>query len=145
MWYSNFHIFANDRIHKSITACLSSCTSLTSNSGWEFFSLIQSWTTKLIISKTIFILNHTYRMFSLVIIFSIFFQIFHVKSTHSSHQQSPCVMTSAQPIMWIKLLPFHHNPTGFTHSQCCHPFYIYVITMMLAHFFIDCRWVFYHV
>jgi len=40
---SKFQIFANDKIHESITTCLSSCTSLTSNLGWDCFSLIQSW------------------------------------------------------------------------------------------------------
>ncbi len=40
---SKFHIFANDRIHEFITTCPSSCTSLTSNSGWECPPLIQSW------------------------------------------------------------------------------------------------------
>lgn len=33
---SNFYIFSNHRIHESITTCPSSCTSLTSNSGWEW-------------------------------------------------------------------------------------------------------------
>ncbi len=47
---------------------------------------------KLIISKTIFFHNHTYRMFSLVISSLVFSRILHVKSTRSSHQQSPCVM-----------------------------------------------------
>jgi len=96
---------------------------------------------KLIISKTIFIRNHTYRIFSLVISSLVFLQFFHVKYAHSSHQLSPFVMTSAQPIAWIKLLSFHHTPTGFTHSQCWHPFYIYVMTMMPSHFFTSCRWV----
>lgn len=40
---SKFYIFASDQIHKSITTCLSSCTSLTSNSSWEVSSLIQWW------------------------------------------------------------------------------------------------------
>ena len=43
---SKFHIFANDRIHESITPCLYSFTSLTSNSGWECSSLMQSWDKK---------------------------------------------------------------------------------------------------
>lgn len=40
---SKFQIFANDQIHESIAACLSSCSSLTSNSSWERSSLMKSW------------------------------------------------------------------------------------------------------
>lgn len=97
-------------------------------------------TMKLIIS----IQNHTYHMFSLIINPLVFLQIFHFKSTHSSHQKSPCVMTSTQPITQIKLLSFFHTPTNFTHSKCWHPFYISAMTMMPTHFFTSCGWVFYH-
>lgn len=91
---TKFHIFANDWIHESITACPSSCTSLTPNLGWECLSLMQSW------DMDVPSCNHIL----------VFFQISHVKSAHSSHQQSPCVMVSTQPIARIKLLSFHHTP-----------------------------------
>ena len=84
-------------------------------------------------------------MFSLVINSLVFLRIFHFKSARSSHQKSPCLIMSAQDITRIKFLSFHHTPTRFTHSQCCHPFYILVMTMMPAQFFTSCRWVFCHI
>lgn len=65
---------------------------------------------KSIISKTVFVHNHTYRIFSLMISSTMFLWILYYKFSHSSHQQSPFVMMHAWAITWIKFL----SPIGFT-------------------------------
>lgn len=61
-------------------------------------------TVKLIISKNVFVCNHTYRMFSLMINSLVFLLMLHFKYAHSSHKKSPCVMTSTQAITRINFL-----------------------------------------
>lgn len=96
LWYSgcdlpNFQNFTHDRIHESVLAHPYSCTSLTSNSGWECLSFIKYWN----------------------------YEVDHIKESLSPQSYLSNLPFPDQPLSLLVNLALQIGPSYLAHSELC--------------------------